>query len=64
MADATFDDFFGWLMERKGEEAHLEVGTDDPDSADPADAFPVSMHVTVEDIGRGTTCTRIGWSCR
>jgi hypothetical protein len=50
LPDASFDEFLEWVSAREGKSVYLEVGTSDPDSELPADAFPVAMHVTLGPI--------------
>lgn len=38
---------------------YLEVGTDASDIAEPADAFPVAMHVTLSGIQSATNVDRL-----
>ena len=50
MTEGTFRELFDWLADRAGTRAYLEVGTKDPDSDVPADAFPVAMHVVLGEL--------------
>jgi hypothetical protein len=58
MAQSTFDELLQWLQEHDGRSVYLEVGTDAPDTAQPADAFPVAMHVTLNGIQSATNLDR------
>jgi hypothetical protein len=65
VADATFQEVFDWLADRKGERVVIEVGRRDPRAQQLAD-FPVPrLHTTlgairrVEDRKHGTGVVRV-----
>lgn len=54
VADVTFNDLFDWLADREGERVYVEVGTTDPESKQPADAYLLALHT---QLGRIETAT-------
>jgi hypothetical protein len=58
MAESTSDELLEWLQEHNGRSVYLEVGTDAPDTMQPASAFPVAMHVTLNGMQSATNLDR------
>ena len=58
MTESTFDELLQWLEEHDGRSVYLEVGTDARHTAQPANAFPVAMHVTLNGIQSATNLDR------
>jgi hypothetical protein len=64
MADATFDQVFDWLADRRGQQVFIEVGRKDPRNQN-ADFAVLGLHATlgavrrVEDREHGTGVVRI-----
>jgi hypothetical protein len=58
MAESTFDELLEWLQKHDGRSVYLEIGTDATDTTQPADAFPVAMHLTLNGIQSATNLDR------
>ena len=57
-AESTFDELLQWLQDHDGRSVYLEVGADATNTAQPANAFPVAMHVTLNGIESATNLDR------